>query len=139
MSRLLPGLVLPAAARDAGALYQHIPSLDVLQAADVAASRRSGSRTRGGRDLRPSGVATTLLGSSPNQNFDEGNDGGCGRTENHWKRLSRAIRSVSRVARASRGRIPELGTDAKGKGQREGTRRGSTSDKGDFVTRRRRP
>lgn len=59
MSRSLPGLVLPAAARDAGALYQHIPSLDVLQAADVAASRRSGSRTRGGRDLRPDGVATT--------------------------------------------------------------------------------
>jgi len=39
MSRTVPGLVLPPAARDAGALHQYIPSFDVLQAADVAASR----------------------------------------------------------------------------------------------------
>lgn len=50
------GLVLPAAARDAGAVHQHILSPDVLQTADVAASR--GSRARGGRDLRPGRVTT---------------------------------------------------------------------------------
>jgi hypothetical protein len=66
---ILPGLVLPATARDAGALHQHIPSFDVLQAADVATSRRSGSRTRSGRDLRPT-VASRRLGSPSSQNFD---------------------------------------------------------------------
>lgn len=53
------GLVLPAAARDAGAVHQHILSPDVLQTADVAASRRLGSRAHGGgRDLRPGRVTT---------------------------------------------------------------------------------
>jgi len=55
---MLSGLVLSAAAGDAGTLHQHIPSLDVLQAADVAASRQPGSRTCAGRDLRSGGVAT---------------------------------------------------------------------------------
>lgn len=62
MSRTVPGLVLPPAARDASALHKHIPSFDVLQAADVAASRRSGSRTRErGRDLRIGGAATLWI------------------------------------------------------------------------------
>jgi len=39
MFRTLSGLVLSTTTRDAGALYQHILSLDVLQIADVAASR----------------------------------------------------------------------------------------------------
>lgn len=37
--RKFAGLVLPATAGDAGAVHQHILSPDVLQAADVAASR----------------------------------------------------------------------------------------------------
>ncbi|OAD58601.1 hypothetical protein WN48_10687 [Eufriesea mexicana] len=51
-------LVLSAAAGDAGGVHQHILRPDVLQAADVAASRRLGSRARGGRDLRPGRAAT---------------------------------------------------------------------------------
>lgn len=56
--RKFAGLVLPATAGDAGAVHQHILSPDVLQAADVAASRWLGSRARGGRDLRPGRVTT---------------------------------------------------------------------------------
>lgn len=39
MSHTLSGLVLSTTTRDAGTLYQHILSPDVLQIADVAASR----------------------------------------------------------------------------------------------------
>jgi len=101
MFRTVPGLVLPPAARNAGAVYQHIPSFDVLQTADVAASRRSGSRTRErGRDLR-SGAAT--LWSSPSKNFEGKRQ--CGR-KNRRERFSRAIHLVLRAAGATpRGRI----------------------------------
>jgi len=66
ISHTVAGLVLPPAARDAGALHQHISSFDVLQTADVAASRRSGSRTRErGRDLRPGGAVTLWVVTEP--------------------------------------------------------------------------
>lgn len=126
MSCLFPGLVLPAAARDAGALYQHIPSLDVLQAADVAASRRSGSRTRGGRDLRPGGVATAPWVVTEPEFRRRQQRGGCGAA---LKTTGNDFRERFARSRASRGlRAAELGTDAKRRF--EGTRR---EDRGRFC------
>lgn len=46
------GLVLEAAARDDRPFHQHIAGPDVHQAADVAASRKSGETPRAGPHLR---------------------------------------------------------------------------------------
>lgn len=101
--RTLSGLVLTAAARDAGALHQHIPGSDVLQVADVAASRRSGSRTRGGRDLRLGGDATLWVVIEPEFRTDATTDGAVAPGElAAGERLSRPTRSVLRVSRGLR-------------------------------------